>query len=596
MVNDWFPVNPPDLTGQDKQHNNIKNYDFTCEITIINPDEINKKTQNAMLTKAEEWNSWNHEFLLQAKTYRLEDHINHRVDLLPKPQKPDLRLRKYTKTSTAARSAISQTISGSDDDAEEAEIIQEKRQGQIPCSGWINGKPLWQEPPNKGLQRQDNPLPRQTQEQKIANGSLTYRGIGNLLQKELQALGAQNKPAKTTRGAWATTYDGLKDHNSEEDAHTIEERNPNQQGVNKPHGTHTSQKRIILDSASTISITNDHKRLFNIRPARHDDYLWADIHGQYVIEHPIHEPKATFSAWRKKHTTFTKRKPLTSEALLWHGRLGHPGPRALEHLVNTSQGVRIRGPTTIKCEACALAKITRQIRRLLREILKREGKRIALDFHDYEPGIHGYNSQLLLTCRVSGYIWDYYLTNRDSDTILKILKSFLGMMELQHETKVKIIECDGEIFNRRRAVKDYLESKHIQIEPSAPNTQAQNGGAERSGGVIKEKMRALRTSSKLPTSLWPEIGRTTVYLNNRTPSYGLDWQTPYYRFFSAIAKRQGIPRPDPRPDQTHLKVFGCKAYAMTSDAQLKKRRHQRLEPRAWISYLVGYQSSNIYWI
>ncbi|KAI7772858.1 hypothetical protein LA080_001633, partial [Diaporthe eres] len=37
---------------------------------------------------------------------------------------------------------------------------------------------------------------------------------------------------------------------------------------------------------------------------------------------------------------------------------------------------------------------------------------------------------------------------------------------------------------------------------------------------------------------------------------------------------------------------------MTSDAQLKKRRRQRLEPRAWIGYLVGYQSSNIYriWI
>ncbi|KAL2272084.1 hypothetical protein FJTKL_08958 [Diaporthe vaccinii] len=93
-------------------------------------DEINKKTQNAMLTKAEEWNGWNHEFLLQAETYGLEDHINHRVDLLPKPQKPDLRLRKYTKTGAAARGAISQTIGGPDDDAEEAEIIQEKRQGQ----------------------------------------------------------------------------------------------------------------------------------------------------------------------------------------------------------------------------------------------------------------------------------------------------------------------------------------------------------------------------------------------------------------------------------------------------------------------------------
>lgn len=149
-----------------------------------------------------------------------------------------------------------------------------------------------------------------------------------------------------------------------------------------------------------------------------------------------------------KHTIFTKRRPLTSEAILWHGRLGHPGPKALEHLVNSSQGVRIRGSTTVECEACALAKITRQIRRLPREIRERAGERIALDFHDYEEGIHGYKSQLLLTCRVTGLIWDYYLTNRDSDTLCTAIKSFYGIMEVQYETKIKVIEYDGEVFSR----------------------------------------------------------------------------------------------------------------------------------------------------
>jgi hypothetical protein len=37
---------------------------------------------------------------------------------------------------------------------------------------------------------------------------------------------------------------------------------------------------------------------------------------------------------------------------------------------------------------------------------------------------------------------------------------------------------------------------------------------------------------------------------------------------------------------------------MTSDAQLKKRRLMKLDPRAYIGYLVGYNSTNIYriWI
>jgi hypothetical protein len=47
---------------------------------------------------------------------------------------------------------------------------------------------------------------RQTREQEIANGSLTFRSVGNLLRKEFQALASQNKPARVTKGAWAATY------------------------------------------------------------------------------------------------------------------------------------------------------------------------------------------------------------------------------------------------------------------------------------------------------------------------------------------------------------------------------------------------------
>jgi hypothetical protein len=37
---------------------------------------------------------------------------------------------------------------------------------------------------------------------------------------------------------------------------------------------------------------------------------------------------------------------------------------------------------------------------------------------------------------------------------------------------------------------------------------------------------------------------------------------------------------------------------MTSDAQLKKKRLSKLDPRAHIGYLIGYNSTNIYriWI
>lgn len=48
----------------------------------------------------------------------------------------------------------------------------------------------------------------------------------------------------------------------------------------------------------------------------------------------------------------------------------------------------------------------------------------------------------------------------------------------------------------------------------------------------------------------------------------------------------------------HLKAYGCKAFAITDDTHRGKSQLQRLDPKAWIGYLIGYQSTNIYrvWI
>lgn len=322
-----------------------------------------------------------------------------------------------------------------------------------------------------------------------------------------------------------------------------------------------------------------------------------DLYGQYVIEYQSESfPKAAFVAHR--FSSYTKKAPLTGEAIRWHSRLGHPGPQALEHLISASQGVRIRGPTTVECDACGISKIKRQIRRAPRQSDQKAGERIAIDFHDYQEGIGGYTSQMLLTCRATGYIWDYYLTARTTEAIITAFKSFLSHLEVQHGLKVKVIECDNEITEIKPKIGDFLRNRAIIIEPSAPYTQAQNGGAERSGGVVKDKERAMRTGAKLPHQLWPEIGRTAVYLYNRTPNYASGWKTPYDQLHTASAKAAGIPQPKKQPDQTHLRAFGCKAYAMTSDAQQKVNRKMRLKPKGWIGFLVGYRSSNIYriWI
>jgi hypothetical protein len=73
--------------------------------------------------------------------------------------------------------------------------------------------------------------------------------------------------------------------------------------------------------------------------------------------------------------------------------------------------VRIKGITTVECDACGISKAKRQIRRFLREISEGlgPGKRIAIDFHDFEEDEDNYNSLMLITDRWSGYMWDFYL-------------------------------------------------------------------------------------------------------------------------------------------------------------------------------------------
>uniref|UniRef100_A0A1Y1L2P0 Integrase catalytic domain-containing protein n=1 Tax=Photinus pyralis TaxID=7054 RepID=A0A1Y1L2P0_PHOPY len=304
--------------------------------------------------------------------------------------------------------------------------------------------------------------------------------------------------------------------------------------------------------------------------------------------------RQSFFTRRNTFNSWTGRQASSADARKWHLRLGHPGPKALEHLVNCSTGTKIRGLTTVECDHCGVSKAIRQISRKPRDTENAPGLRLAIDFHDLEEDHEERHSVMFVTDRWSGYVWDFYLTDRKADTIKTALKILFGVLERRYQIKPRVIECDNEIYEKRHQLRSWLESLFILIEPSAEYTPAQNGGAERSGGVLEIKARAMRIGAGLPNYLWVEIFKAAVYLYNRTPKYILRWQSPYGRFFTFLANRDGIAVRQYKPDLRHLRVYGCKAFAMTKNAMAKRKRRQKLNPRAWIGYLVGYQSTNIY--
>jgi hypothetical protein len=186
---------------------------------------------------------------------------------------------------------------------------------------------------------------------------------------------------------------------------------------------------------------------------------------------PINVTDAAFITRRNNFNSMTEQRPSKADATRWHLQLGHPGPQALEHLVICATGVGIEGLLTIKCDACATAKAKRQIRRAPRDLHEGPGHRLAIDFHDYEPGYEGFNSLMLITDRWSGYMWDFYMTNREGKTIIRILEWFFRILKRQYSIQPRVIEMDNELFTQKRKVRKYLEeNEHLLLEPSAPYT------------------------------------------------------------------------------------------------------------------------------
>jgi hypothetical protein len=165
-----------------------------------------------------------------------------------------------------------------------------------------------------------------------------------------------------------------------------------------------------------------------------------------------------------------------------------------------------------------------------------------VNFHNYAPGINEYIFQMILINRATDYVWNYYFVTRKSADLIRILDAFFNIMEVHNFIKVKTVKCDNEI-EKRSQVEEFLAFKSIRIKPLAPNTQGQNGGAKRSRGVLKDKERAMRVGVRLPYALWPEIGKTAVYLYNKTFNYGdsdTRWKFPYTRFRRVVSLARGM--------------------------------------------------------
>lgn len=91
--------------------------------------------------------------------------------------------------------------------------------------------------------------------------------------------------------------------------------------------------------------------------------------------------------------------------------------------------------------------------------------------------------------------------------------------------------------------------------------------------TIVEKARTMLFGANLPKAYWAEAVAAATYLINRSPAKGLDEKTPEEMW-------TGL-----KPNLSHLRVFGCKAFA-----HIPKASRQKWDPKAEKLIFVGYCS------
>jgi hypothetical protein len=215
----------------------------------------------------------------------------------------------------------------------------------------------------------------------------------------------------------------------------------------------------------------------------------------------------------------------TSHDISWellHRRLGHIGSSNLRKVIGMVDGIQIKekfAKTHIKnCQTCLLAKATQSPHPSLLHTTYNSSNPIHTLHIDtsgpLEPSITGdrYFVPIVTSCgAVTGFT-----VPRKSDIVEEVISTIIF---LQQETghNVKVVRTDnGTEFHNKRFIK-FLRSYGIKYEPTVPYNPSSNGKAEKTIDTLTTKARCLLQDSDLPTKLWPEAVKTSIYLNNRSP-------------------------------------------------------------------------------
>ena len=163
----------------------------------------------------------------------------------------------------------------------------------------------------------------------------------------------------------------------------------------------------------------------------------------------------------------------------------------------------------------------------------------------------------------------YFL--RHKSEVLEKLKEF-EVITSGSDRRIETLRTDngGEYLSGE--FKEYLKSKGIHHELTVPHTPEQNGVAERLNRTLMESAHTMIAHAGLSNNYWAKAVAAAAYVWNRTPTRAFkEAITPYERWYER------------KPNVSHLRVFGCIAYAHIPDIG-RQKLDKKAEKLRFVSY------------
>lgn len=143
-------------------------------------------------------------------------------------------------------------------------------------------------------------------------------------------------------------------------------------------------------------------------------------------------------------------------------------------------------------------------------------------------------------------------------------KKYKSSVESQCGCRIKTLRTDrgGEFMSNE--FNTFCEENGIQRDLTAPYTPEQNGVAERKNRTVVEMGKSMMQARGVLKCFLAEAVATAVYVLNISPTKAVLNQTPYEAWRGN------------KPKVSHLRVFGCIAYALVN-AQARRKLDEKCE-------------------